>query len=190
MPATPRRSTQPALWPHGRPALHISGARPAIQISGVSASRGDAAALFFFGWGTGMVTAFRLLLYQSPVFNHNLRTTVIYRLDGYALKRHRGQSDAAADDFRVLREKLNQSAGDLRGPRQSSMSTHHDSEQHSPADLSAVSQTARFLAFCSFFIRPIQLLQPSEANRKPLCKTAAMEPCQLACASYQRIGRS
>ena len=46
MPATPRRSTQPALWPHGRPALHISGARPAIQISGVSASRGDAAALF------------------------------------------------------------------------------------------------------------------------------------------------
>ncbi len=46
MPATPRRSTQPALWPHGRPALHISGARPAIQISGVSASRRDAAALF------------------------------------------------------------------------------------------------------------------------------------------------
>jgi hypothetical protein len=46
MPATPRRSTQPALWPHGRPALHISGPRTAIQISGVSASRGDAAALF------------------------------------------------------------------------------------------------------------------------------------------------
>ena len=113
---------------------------------------GDAAALFWEGWGTGMVTAFRLLLYQSPVFNHNLRTTVIYRLDGYALKRHRGQSDAAADDFRVLREKLNQSAGDLRGPRQSSMSTRHDSEQHSPADLSAVSQTARFVAFCSLLL--------------------------------------
>lgn len=75
---------------------------------------GEAAAVFWEG-GAGMVTAFRLLLYQSPVFNHNLRTTVIHRLDGYALKRHRGQSDAAADDFRVLREKLNQSQCRIRG---------------------------------------------------------------------------
>jgi hypothetical protein len=45
---------------------------------------------------------------QSQVLNNNLRTPAIHWLDGDARKRHRGQSDAAADNFRMLREKLNQ----------------------------------------------------------------------------------
>ena len=45
---------------------------------------------------------------HSSVFNNNLRTPAIHWLDGDARKRHRGQSDAAADNLRMLREKLNQ----------------------------------------------------------------------------------
>ncbi len=45
---------------------------------------------------------------QSQVLNNNLRTPAIHWPDGDARKRHRGQSDAAADNFRMLREKLNQ----------------------------------------------------------------------------------
>ncbi len=45
---------------------------------------------------------------QSPIFDNNLRTPAFHWFDGDARKRHRGQSDTAADNFRMLREKLNQ----------------------------------------------------------------------------------
>ena len=45
---------------------------------------------------------------RSQVLNNNLRTPAIHWLDGDARKRHRGQSDTAADNLRMLREKLNQ----------------------------------------------------------------------------------